>query len=214
MQIEIVGGHAGDDAPAGLLTLRCGQAHGAGVTRRAIEPDDLDAAVDTARDADRHVALPAAIVVFVEETECGIVVASLELVGKQLRQRAPDAVRDSAVRLGADRAVFEMLDDIGEVRGAMLRNLPKQTNRQHRSDDADQEDDQQQHIERNPQAAAAAQRLLDGGDRRFRVMGRSPPGWARAASGAPGRSSSAARPWRHGSRTVWARSSPSGSSAH
>ena len=60
-----------------------------------------------------------------------------------------------------------MLDDIGEVRRAMLRNLPEQANRQHRSDDADQEDDQQQHVEGNPQASAAAQRLLDGRDRRF-----------------------------------------------
>ena len=168
IEIEVVGRHAGNDAARSALRVgRIRRRHGAGVAGGAVEPNDVDAAIDAPRDADRQVARPAVAVVLVEEAERRIILAAREGLGEEARQHLPDAEWDAAVRLGADRAVFELLDDVGVVRRAVLRELREQ----HDPDDGGrqpEQDDQRDHdVDRNHQPPAPMQRVLDRGDGLF-----------------------------------------------
>src|SRR5262249_46608482 len=127
LQEQIVGRHGWNDVPSRPLpSARVRQCccHGAGMRGRTVEPDDLDTAVYAPRNADRQIPLPSARVVLVQEAEGRIIGAPLEVLGKERRERLPDAIRNAAVRLGADGAVFEVLNRIGVVRGAVLSELP------------------------------------------------------------------------------------------
>src|SRR5262249_43773858 len=104
-KIEIVGGHSGDNVPAGRQ-LRIGIAHcrghRAGVAGGAVKPDHIDIAISSPWYTNRQVALTAVGVVFVEKTEGRIVLEAAKMLWKQGRQGAPDSVRNSAMRFGTD----------------------------------------------------------------------------------------------------------------
>src|ERR1700737_2757572 len=89
---------------------------------RAIEPDKFDTAINAPRDPDRQITWSIIGVVLIQKAKCGIVVALFERLRKQPREGAPDAVGDPAILLGADRTVFEVLDNIAIAGGVILRN--------------------------------------------------------------------------------------------
>jgi hypothetical protein len=85
-EVEIVGRHAGNNVPAGSLPsvwIRHGGVYGAGMAGGAVEPDYVDVAIGTERNADRQIALMAAGVALVDKTECRIILAAGEILGKQ-----------------------------------------------------------------------------------------------------------------------------------
>ncbi len=89
---------------------------------RAIEPDKFDTAINAPRDPDRQISWSIVGVVLIQKAKCGIVVALFEGLRKEPREGTPDAVGDPAILLGADRTVFEVLDNIAIAGGVILRN--------------------------------------------------------------------------------------------
>ena len=90
---------------------------------RAVEPGELDPVLLAPADADRKIALAAVGRALVEEAERRVVETPRELLGEQPRQGLPDPV-GQPIRLGPDRAILEVLDRVGEVGGAILRQAP------------------------------------------------------------------------------------------
>src|SRR5262245_36153913 len=80
------------------------------MAERAIEPDHIEPAGASQRNAKRKVP-PASVIRFVDHAE-GLEALGSELVGKEDGKRPPNPIRQSALGLGANRAVFEMLNRI------------------------------------------------------------------------------------------------------
>jgi len=114
-----------------------------------------------------RVLLPAVAVGSVEKAEGTIVEMAVELGGKQSRQRLPHPERDAAALVGADRAVLEMGEDVGEDLGAVARQAFRRgvVRSRRRSARAQQQHEQDQ--QRKEQASAPAQLRFDVGDGRF-----------------------------------------------
>jgi hypothetical protein len=163
VEVQVIRRHGAHDDALGSFR----RAKSAGVADRAIEPDEIDAAEVALGNADGEVLLPAVTIGSVEKAEGTIVEMAVELGGKQSRQRFPHPERDAAALVGADRAVLEMGEDVGEGLGAVARQAFR---RGEREADGDQRERQQQHEQdqqRKEQASAPAQLRFDVGDGRF-----------------------------------------------
>src|SRR6202040_2417513 len=109
----------------------------------AIEPDNFDTAINAPRDPDWQISRSIIGVVLIQKAKCGIVVALFEGLRKEPRKGPPDAVRDPAVLLGADRTVFEVLDNIAIAGGVILRNSQKHDQPEHGADQTDEKNERQ-----------------------------------------------------------------------
>ena len=136
VEVEVVRRHARDDV---TRSPPSDVAVGAGVADRTVEPDQIDALVVALRDADRQILLPALVVGSIEEAEGAIVEAAVERLGEEPGQRLPHPIGNAAAFVGADRAVLEMLDDIGDrprccCAGGACRRSGRSPSRRCRSD--------------------------------------------------------------------------------
>src|ERR1700731_1620174 len=150
---------------------------------RAIEPNNFDTAINAPRDPDRQISRSIIGVVLVEKAKYGIVVALFEGLRKEPREGTPDAVGDPAILLGADRTVFEVLDNIAIAGGVILRNAQQHDQPERGANQTDEKNERQHQIDRGPKTPASAQRFLNGRDRKFPVHGTTSAGCGTRSSG-------------------------------
>ena len=69
------------------------------------------------------------------------------------------------MRLGTDRTVFELLNNVGVVRRSVLRQLPEQDEAKDCANNADQLNNREEYVDWDQQPPAPMQGILDGRDR-------------------------------------------------
>jgi hypothetical protein len=137
------------------------------VADRAVEPDEIDAAEIAFRNTDRQVLLPALVVGPVEKAEGAIIEMTVELRGKQSRQRLPDPEGDAATLVGADRPMLEMNGDVGKDLGAIACQAFCGGEGEAHRNQANHERQREQDQYRKEQTSPPAQLRFDIGDGRF-----------------------------------------------
>ena len=162
VEVEIVGRHRRHEVARAVRLL----AYRAGMTDGAVEPGKLDPVHLTPADPDRQVALFAVGPQLVEEAEGLVVGPVLELLGEETRQRLPDPI-GKPVLLRADRAVLEMLDDVGLVRCPVLEQAPDDVAPGQDGQKTDDDQNPGKPVKRASEPAPAAQSLLHGADGLF-----------------------------------------------